>query len=364
MRRIYLSTLITMISVVLAGMAHAGLIAINVATANYNSQDRSMTATGNIASFLDTRPGISLYLLDSAGAQKATLFVNYMELDYAAGTLKPEMYKYEWSGSVPEGVTVVEGDQIKVSTNRQVSATKPITIESGAEQIDVLLLPTQQAIEDIKFHFNGRTIAEQKAILMDTVSRAFIASGLKTVELNLITSDEIMPEFASFEAGLTAIQTNETIMALRNSTKADLVIGLAPASLGAGGLAQGPCGGQPNSEVTFAAIVPAGSTYSFAHEVGHLLGGDHLQQNVPPNSPCRPNASYSYAYAVNGTSSSDLGYRTYVSTPGANGANFAQSSGMYSNPDATFPNGEPAGSATANNVQIFRDMAPFIANYR
>jgi len=347
----------------LLGAQVSAQIAINVQSAVYDSQDRSITVSGDIVSSLDTNPGISVYLYSSSGVEKATLIVNYMEVNHLAGTNKPRQYRYEWSSTVPSEITVETGDQIRVYTNRQANASLVITIESGPHQIKVLLLPTPQAVIDVEKHF-GVTIAQWKAKLVKTVNDALTLSGTTRLELVLVASSDTMPEFSSFSAGLTAIQDDSSLQALRNTYQADLVIGLAPQSLGGGGLARGPCGGQPNSEVTFAATVPAGSTYSFAHEIGHLLGGSHLEENVSPTAPCRPNAAYSYAYAVEGTDANNKGYRTFVATPGANGTANTKSSGMYSNPDVNFPNGVAAGTATANNVRMFEEMAPFIAGYR
>ncbi|WP_037254962.1 zinc-dependent metalloprotease family protein [Roseobacter sp. SK209-2-6] len=347
----------------LLGAQVSAQIAINVQSAVYDSQDRSVTVSGDIVSNLDTDPGISVYLYSSSGTEKATLIVNYMEVNHLAGTNKPRKYRYEWSSSISSEISVESGDQIRVVTNRQVNASRTITIESGPHQIKVLLLPTPQAVIDIEQAYKV-TIAEWKAKLVKTVNDAFTLSGATSLELVLADSSDTMPEFSSFSAGLSDIQNNSSLQALRNQYQADLVIGLAPRSLGGGGLARGPCDGQPNSEVTFAATVPAGSTYSFAHEIGHLLGGSHLEANVSPTAPCRPNAAYSYAYAVEGADASNKGYRTFVTTPGASGTANTLSSGMYSNPNVQFPNGSPAGTATANNVRMFEEMAPFIAGYR
>lgn len=338
-------------------------IAISVQSAVYDSQDRSIAVSGDIVSNIDSDPGISVYLHNSQGIEKATLIVNYMEVIHLAGTHKPRKYRYEWSSTIPAEIAIEAGDQVKVVTNRQMNATRAITIESGPHQIMVLLLPTPQAVIDIETAF-GVTISQWKAKLVKTVNDGLALSGATSLELVLVVSSDTMPEFSSFSSGLSDIQNDSALQALRNRYQADLVIGLAPKSLGGGGLARGPCGGHPNSEVTFAATVPAGSTYSFAHEVGHLLGGSHLQANVSPTASCRPNADYAYAYAVGGSDANNRGYRTYVSTPGANGTAFTQSSGMYSNPEVSFPNGTPAGSATANNIRMFREMAPFIAGYR
>ena len=338
-------------------------IAINVQSAVYGSQDRSITVSGDIVSNIDTDPGISVYLYNSQGVEKATLIVNYMEVIHVSGTQKPRKYRYEWSSMIPAEITIEAGDQVKVFTNRQMNAARALTIENGPHQIMVLLLPTPQAVNDIEAAY-GVTINQWKAKLVKTANDGLALSGATSLELVLVDSSDTMPEFSSFSSGLSDIQNNSALQALRNTYQADLVIGLAPRSLGGGGLARGPCGGHLDSEVTFAATVPAGSSYSFAHEVGHLLGGSHLKANVSPTASCKPNADYAYAYAVEGPDTNNRGYRTYVSTPGANGTAFTQSSGMYSNPDVNFPNGSPAGSATANNVRIFREMAPFIAGYR
>jgi len=222
-------------------------------------------------------------------------------------------------------------------------------IQKDSYVIDVLLLPTQSAAQKIPEFYNGRTVEEQKTILVDYVNTVLKNSKLNNIQIRLIKSTETTINYSSEDAALKLLTESK----LRDQYGADLVIGLSHAA--GGGKAAAPCNGKVDPNRSFVAVVPAGSTYSFAHEIGHILGAGHLKSNSHADS-CS-NADYAHAYAADG-------YRTVVSTPGVNEANGTKSAGMYSNPDAEFQNGKPAGTKEANNARIIRELAPKVAAYR
>ena len=100
------------------------------------------------------------------------------------------------------------------------------------------------------------------------------------------------------------------------------------------------------------------SEYTFAHELGHLLGGTHNREDVDDEGAMRLGAySHSYGKTVDGV------FRTVM---GVSGDTYTPRSGLFSSPNLNcegYPCGNPASSAgSADNVSTFQSTGHLVAS--
>ncbi|MGJ4727971.1 reprolysin-like metallopeptidase [Luteimonas sp. SDU101] len=94
------------------------------------------------------------------------------------------------------------------------------------------------------------------------------------------------------------------------------------------------------------------SDYSLAHELGHLMGQAHDQQNA------REGGAHTYSYGYR--EASPTGFFTIMAYPAGDGQLEAP---VFANPAIRY-GGRPAGTAAADNVRSMNQTMPIIATFR
>ncbi|MEF3168409.1 MAG: DUF4214 domain-containing protein [Deltaproteobacteria bacterium] len=250
------------------------------------------------------------------------------------------------------------------------------TTESG-EYIDVLVLYTQQFYTKYSSQLASKI---QHAI--DIANEAFNNSGINT-QLRLVHSALFTDSQASESAKINDVlyyitgttgscssfnppAPPETISSLREQYKADIVA-LFRVYQGGGscGLSwilkkEGFCNPYYAFNVTDFKSASEGYYYcsdtSFAHEIGHLLGGDH-DRRTGCSQGFYP---YSCGYGIDNQFVTIMAYETSFTK--------ANTILYYSNPAKSY-NGFPTGVSSndpngADNAKTFNDTRRIVANYR
>ena len=218
-------------------------------------------------------------------------------------------------------------------------------------RIDILVLYTSQASTAA-----GGTAAIMSRIDASiTQSNQSFANSNAGIYLHLVHARELaFTESTSMSTMLSALRNNSTARALRNQYGADLV------ALLTGGTNTGGVAGiaylmtSPTTSFTDWAYSVTRQDqalfHTFAHEVGHNLGGHH----DPGNASTQGAYSYSYGhrFTAGGTQ-----YRTVMAyAPGARISHF-------SNPSINF-NGVATGTSTRDNARTIRNTRGLVSNFR
>lgn len=150
-----------------------------------------------------------------------------------------------------------------------------------------------------------------------------------------------------------------TVNTIRNQTQSDVVAMLTSHAGGAGGQAQM---GYPEFQKGFlwSGFIPATRTHTFAHEVGHLIGGTH-QPNLLPIYP--PAAPYAWAFEKKKPNSSKELQTNVCGWAGDNTIKLDN----YSTPRVTSyalyrKKGTVIGSSTQNNARLIGESGCLLAN--
>lgn len=227
------------------------------------------------------------------------------------------------------------------------------------EPIRVLVLYTQNALNNAPQDIN--TVIEQAIQQYNTaVNNSGISSGSQT---NFV--QEAARQFITFPSGsdpetaTTAgeaagrVRDNPTVQSLRDQYQADVVVCLVSHTYSNG--AVGSTNTVPASKTEYAAIVGveyASSVlyYSFAHEVGHFVGGRHENDTNGP--------AYSHGYQFTTNSGTQVRTMMYRSVPGVTRILH------FSNPLVTF-DGTPTGTFDQNYVaKRITEVSPDVVNFR
>ncbi|MGX5854413.1 M12 family metallo-peptidase [Dyadobacter jiangsuensis] len=218
------------------------------------------------------------------------------------------------------------------------------------EPIRVLILYTQQASDhtwNIVETANSAVAQFNQAI--DNVGRSIPQTNKITVaSIQPITFTTNNPEnTTSSQEAANWLNSNSTVQSLRNTYNADLVVCFIFKSQShAGWAAQIPA-----NNAQFSAIVRIESTpiWTFAHEIGHLLGGRHHDDSNGPQ--------YSHGYAFTGTDNVLYQDIMYNGTTGTR-INY------FSAPNINYA-GVPVGTYANNDVaRRISEVSTTVVNFR
>lgn len=226
---------------------------------------------------------------------------------------------------------------------RRAMAAKSITI-------DVMILYTSKVASkylDVETDVVARSIEEANA--------SFVNSDIGNIKLRLVHSQQINYDesdgehFNHLYRMVDGVGAFAKVRALRNEKRADVVVLIADDASGCGLATRVSA----DSEEAFAVVHHACAvlTYSVPHEIGHIIGARHeasLDQGVSP-------LSYGHGY-VNGTKWRDI--MSYKAS-----CDGCPRLALWSNPTIKI-NGEPAGTAQADNARVMLEQAGRVSKFR
>lgn len=239
--------------------------------------------------------------------------------------------------------------------------------------IKVLALYTPNAKEA------GGSVSAVEARINHAISQtnnAFFNSEIYNIQLQLAATEEIaFTETQNISSDLQSLMNNSTVSSRRSVHNADIVVLFTKANYTLGGGGGGGCLG-PHCNIfgntIFGATPVVGArqhnafaivqyenaidqTYTFAHEVGHLLGAQHGRNDGHLESnPIYPNA---YAHAFNSTHG--LTHTILKLNTATDGSTRIP---HYSNPAVRY-SGRITGTSTSNNSLAIRNHGPIVARF-
>lgn len=239
----------------------------------------------------------------------------------------------------------IRGDDAEVA-----SAAVPAAGVDSGDRIDVLILYTAAVRTSLGGETQAQAFAQQT---IDSANTAYINSKIRQRLRLAGASLTAITETGVLGTELSAVRTDATTAALRDSVKADLVGMLSNSTDNCGiGYLMGSIPGNANNGFTVTSRTCAVGNLSFAHELGHNMGSQHN-----PENGSGPTFPYSYGHYVNGS------YRTVMSyvDPCTSGCSRVA---YFSNPAVIF-NSQPTGIDNArDNARSINNTADSIANYR
>lgn len=250
--------------------------------------------------------------------------------------------------------------------------------------IDILVLYTEQArIEAGGSSSNINDTADIELTIkasVDDLQSAFDISKMANISVGRIHIAKINGFSATgdSDADKLWLKNDSSVQSLRNNLGADIVSLIARnnTDLGYAGVAfaQRPgcdfsdpisdCGtGEDFSEYAVSIIAQnaAHTWYSFAHEVGHNLGGEHdwdIIQSQTNNQFTRENASLPYAFGHYATTQ----YKSLMAYP--HGIPLPRWSLQISNPEVTFDGWITGVVDEADNAIAMQYWAPYVSAFR
>ncbi|WP_139224402.1 M12 family metallo-peptidase [Cellulomonas marina] len=258
----------------------------------------------------------------------------------------------------PAGDAAADAGALAVATASTATATA-VTAGGAVPVADVLVGYTTAA--RVAAGGQGRIEAQISHAVAQT-NMAFVDSGV-TARLRLARAVEVPTDGAVTVATLDALRQadgwNDTLLALRDTSRADLV------SLVVEGTSNGSCGigyvagGAGYAGLAFSVVARscATSQYSFTHELGHNFGAAHDRGDWSGT----PLADYGYDWVDRAG-----GWRTVMAYQNA-----CAGCGRilrFSNPDQLYggaPLGAPARAANAADNRLLLSLtAPTVAAYR
>jgi Metallo-peptidase family M12 len=192
---------------------------------------------------------------------------------------------------------------------------------------------------------NKLPILQKISLLQEEFNFAISSVGIVNVQLRVvgvrILPSALLEIYASTET-LNYLRSDVTIQGWRNETSADMVLlltGLDPVSFACGRAVQGGS----------AAVVAVQclETYSFTHEVGHMLSASHDRDNTPLRHP------YGHGYRLPGYFRTVMAF-SCTDTPPCNRIPF------FSTPLYKYL-GFPMGTIANDNARLIGEMAPNVS---
>jgi peptidyl-Asp metalloendopeptidase len=254
----------------------------------------------------------------------------------------------------PEGAEPLEVEEIAVRRPRRPGRG---TKADDGSVIDLLVVYTPAA----RSASGGRRGIENLISLGVTeTNTAFANSGIQT-RLRLVHRTEIQYTESTERIGIDLQRLRitddgfmDSVHALRNQYKADLVMLVGNSAVNACGVAYVMSPISPafeSSAFSYIARQCISPTYGFGHELAHNMGSDHA-----PDDPIGP-AAYSYSY---GYKDPLFRFRTMMAYPCAQSCTRVL---RFSNPRIPY-NGWPTGTATQDNAQSINNVRQIVANFR
>jgi hypothetical protein len=234
-----------------------------------------------------------------------------------------------------------------------------VVAADGASQIDVMIVYTAAA----RFAAGGTAAMQAEVnVAVASANQAYANNGL-VQRLRLVFAGEVaITETNNFSGDLDSLRQNTTVGSLRNTYGADLVSlfthnGPAPAFCGIGYLMS--VNSTSFAPYAFSVVERqcAGAALSFAHELGHNMGGHH-----DPYVTSDPGlAAYSHGYVdLTARFFTIMAYPNQCQASGFNCTRIA----FFSSPNQTV-NGRVIGTAsTSDNVRTLGETANTVANFR
>lgn len=245
------------------------------------------------------------------------------------------------------------------------------------DSVDLVVLYTKRAQEDAEDLGSSSNPRSIQAVINQAIGEtrdSYRNSGV-TVKLALVHTEEVeYSEKGTIEQDLDAliekragdlqIEKVRTIHRIRREHKGDIVILLTRATDGGGA-----CGvSMQMNKVSTAhckyafAIVPvncATGVYSFAHEVGHIMGADH-----EVGGDDSPPFEFSHGHVQPSPSKQGVDpWRTIMAQDdGSCGQNGCERILYWSNPEVLY-HGDPTGGPKANNARALNATAETVARF-
>lgn len=232
---------------------------------------------------------------------------------------------------------------VKVSARKKKRRAKPV-------EITLMVAYTRAAAS----HYSD---IEKDLIALGVAdtNQSFKESGIKNLKIKLVHTyqTDYVEKGGHFEHVYTMVRKDDGIMdevhALRDTYKADISVLVVHDPVGCGLAARVSA----EADRAFAVVHQecAATSYSLAHEIGHLIGARHdlaLDDSVEP-------FPHGHGF-VKGTE-----WRTMMSYKDS--CNGCPRLPIWSNPDLKVK-GVAAGDATANNARVLRDQAAVVAKFR
>ena len=280
--------------------------------------------------------------------QEDTLF---MQGDSSA--MRPKRSDVDSKDDAAKGsrVAVVDPKHLTKSITKSTSG-KTGNAAAGKIVIDVMVAYTAKAAT----HYTDirRDLIE---LAIEDTNHSFRASGIRNIEVRLVHTHETdyREDGAEHFDHVWRMADKgdgfmEEIPKLRNEKKADVVVLVVDDAQGCG-LATRVA---PDAEEAYAVVHHecAATSYSIAHEIGHILGARHdrsLDNNATP---------FPFGH---GFVSPDLKWRTMMSYKA--GCNGCPRLLIWSTP-AKVVEGKPAGDELSNNARVIQEQAARVAAFR
>ena len=240
------------------------------------------------------------------------------------------------------------------ANNPSVSIGENVIIDTNNDGnvIDIMILYTATASQDmggqskIEQWIKDAVVSTNNAMRNSKVTLRFDLCHTRQVSYNESTNRIDLDNLTNGLNGL------ENVADLRIQYHADVVVMITNNT--EGGQAQALMSLNGEHAKSRFAVIKAGSTSTFVHEVGHIFGAQH--DGPGPNGATSEDGIFPYSHGYTGnnyTASSIVG--GYVKSNNSTGkVNF------YSNPNLTYRNG-PMGSANfSDNHRTFNETAPAI----
>jgi hypothetical protein len=223
-------------------------------------------------------------------------------------------------------------------------------LEAKKITIDLMLLYTKNAVD----HYIGKP-ADLLALVIEEANESFRRSGLGNISLRLVHTQLIDYDetggqhFDHLYRLVDGVGPFADVKKLRNEKRADIV-GLILDSPSGCGLST-RVGADSEDAFFIAHHSCAGNTYTIVHEIGHILGARHDRSVDTNEAPI----AYAHGY-VNGTKWRDI--MSYKESCGG-----CPRIPYWSNPRILY-NGEPTGTAAADNARVILEQAERVSNFR
>ncbi|MDR2824677.1 MAG: M12 family metallo-peptidase, partial [Prevotellaceae bacterium] len=231
-----------------------------------------------------------------------------------------------------------------------------VTSPTAPAAIDVLMVYTPNAAAWAASYEGGITNTIASAMAQ---TAAVITNQDNSDAVNLVHSEQITYTEHSYDMGTdldnltgTADGYMDNVHQLRKQYDADIVVLITNANDngGLGWVLSNDVDGSYQYAFNVVRVQQISFTTTSIHEIGHNMGMQHNSENSST-----PNPLYPYAYGWHWTGNNGTPYGSVMSYIG-------NETPYFSNPNKVHQ-GQPTGTATANNAQTFRNTKHVVAFY-